>query len=101
MNALIAIFVVASICCCNAQNILVYCAGNQLYADYVAFELSIAGYPYKMIVNVPLTDDDFIGIDVFFETTIIHLPNPCPTIFVDSLNVIQNYLNSGLYYRYW
>ena len=56
--------------------------------------LTQVGYPYKLIANVPLTSNDFIGIDLLIDTT-ISMDDTCSNNFENSLPTIQNYLDSG------
>ena len=63
------LLVTLSVTLCNAQNILVYSAEGSGYPIFTNI-LTQLGYPYKLIVDVPLTSNDFIGIDLLVETTI-------------------------------
>ena len=57
-------------CFCNTQNILVYSGAEFTFTvSRITDPLSLAGYSYKLIVDVPLTSNDFIGIDVLFDAT--------------------------------
>ena len=99
MKSLIIVFVLVTIgiSFCNAQNILLY-IGDPVFAYFSTFytiPLTQLGYSYKLIVNAPLTSDDFVGIDLFFDITITDSLTGCPDSFENSLPAIQNFLESG------
>lgn len=96
MKILITCILICSIAICiSAQNILVYSGDLSFLAEDITSALTLAGYSYKQIADVPLTTEDFIGIDLLFDVTMTISSNECTSNLRDSLPAIQNYLNSG------
>ena len=82
------------ICYCNAQNILLY--GNSAYQLDTMYEVAITvtGNSCRTVSDRTLTSDDFIGIDVLIDVVIVPTTQ-CPQYYMDSLSIIQNFLDSG------
>ena len=72
------LIVTLSVTFCNDQNILVKSAEGSVF-PIITNILTQLGYPYKLIVDVPLTSNDFIGIDLLVETT-ISMDDTCSNI---------------------